>query len=217
MSSEAAAIVRHSSDPTREELLRQAEAGDRTALAGLIEALRPRLARLVALRLNPRLRRRFDPADIVQDAILDVARRRDAFLRDRPMPFDRWVVFLVRQKLDEIHRRHLGSARRDVRREEVQKPGPEDGSALDLAERLADSVTGPGDAAARAEARDRLEAALRTLDAVDREVLILRHFERLTHAEAAAELGLTEAAASKRHVRALERLATILRDLGLSR
>ena len=48
------------------------------------------------------------------------------------------------------------------------------------------------------------------MDPVDREVLVLRHFEELTNAEVARELGLQESAASKRYIRALRKLKEIL-------
>ena len=56
----------------------------------------------------------------------------------------------------------------------------------------------------------RLQEALNPMDPVDREVLALRHFEHLTNAEAAAVLGIKEAAAGKRYLRALERLRETL-------
>ena len=51
------------------------------------------------------------------------------------------------------------------------------------------------------------------MEPLDREVLALRHFEQLTHSEAAHELGISEAAASKRYVRALERLQPMMNDM----
>ena len=48
---------------------------------------------------------------------------------------------------------------------------------------------------------------------VDREILVLRHFEELSNQEAAAELGISEAAATKRHARALTRLGDVLTTL----
>ena len=56
----------------------------------------------------------------------------------------------------------------------------------------------------------RLREALDGMDATDREVLTLRHFEQLSTAETAQELGISEDAAKKRHVRALKRLKAIL-------
>ena len=50
----------------------------------------------------------------------------------------------------------------------------------------------------------RLQEALNALDPIDREILSLRHFEELTLAETALALGIEEAAAAKRYIRALK-------------
>ena len=64
--------------------------------------------------------------------------------------------------------------------------------------------------AIRAEHKIQLEDALNTMDPVDCEVLVLRHFEQLSNTEAATELGIEESAASKRYIRALKKLKGIL-------
>ena len=86
---------------------------------------------------------------------------------------------------------------------------PEATSAA-LAAQLLGRLTRPSEAAVRAEAKIRLQEALNAMDPLDREVLALRHFEHLTNAEAAQVLGIKEAAAGKRYLRALERLREIL-------
>ena len=48
------------------------------------------------------------------------------------------------------------------------------------------------------------------MDPIDREILVLRHYEQMTNGDAAAVLGLEKSAASKRYTRALERLKEIL-------
>ena len=55
--------------------------------------------------------------------------------------------------------------------------------------------------------------ALNGLESTDREILALRHFEQLSNVEVARELELTEAAASKRYMRALLKLRGILEGL----
>jgi RNA polymerase sigma-70 factor (ECF subfamily) len=55
-----------------------------------------------------------------------------------------------------------------------------------------------------------VQQALDSMAALDREVLALRHFEQLSNAETAQVLGVSEAAASVRFIRALERLKAIL-------
>ena len=52
------------------------------------------------------------------------------------------------------------------------------------------------------------------MDALDREVLALRHFEQLSPAETARVLGIKEKAAGMRYVRALRRLRDILNSIG---
>jgi RNA polymerase sigma-70 factor (ECF subfamily) len=83
---------------------------------------------------------------------------------------------------------------------------------------LLDSQTSPSNAAVREESRTRLQDALETMNPIDREVLLLRHFEHLSPRETAEVLGLHEKAAGMRYVRALQRLREILDSLpgGLS-
>ena len=50
------------------------------------------------------------------------------------------------------------------------------------------------------------------MDHLDREVLALRHFEQLSNNEVAEVLGIGKSAASKRHLRALERLKEALKE-----
>jgi RNA polymerase sigma-70 factor (ECF subfamily) len=55
-----------------------------------------------------------------------------------------------------------------------------------------------------------VQEALNSLDPLDREVLTLRHFEMLSTDDTAQVLGISKKAASKRFLRALERLQDIL-------
>jgi RNA polymerase sigma-70 factor (ECF subfamily) len=118
---------------------------------------------------------------------------------------------VVRNKLLEVHRFHLGTHMRDAGRDvPLDAPaGPDDTSAA-LCAHLTAGLTRPSVAAARGEVRDRLAAALGEMEPTDREVLALRHFEQLTSGEAAQVLGIQERAAAKRYLRAIERLRRIL-------
>jgi RNA polymerase sigma-70 factor (ECF subfamily) len=51
---------------------------------------------------------------------------------------------------------------------------------------------------------------LADLDEDDREIILMRHFEQLSNQEVAAALGLTEPAASMRHLRALRKMRELL-------
>jgi RNA polymerase sigma-70 factor (ECF subfamily) len=83
-------------------------------------------------------------------------------------------------------------------------------SSASLANQLLGRLTSPSRAAIRAETQLRVEESLNGMDPMDREVLTLRHFEVLNNGETARVLGITRKAASKRYVRALERLQEIL-------
>jgi RNA polymerase sigma-70 factor (ECF subfamily) len=75
------------------------------------------------------------------------------------------------------------------------------------------SQTSPSQAATREEAHGLLLRALGELDEMDREIVVLRNFEELSNEDAAIELGIEPAAASKRFARALLRLRPALRAL----
>ncbi|MDG3002392.1 sigma-70 family RNA polymerase sigma factor [Paludisphaera mucosa] len=195
-------------------LVARAAAGDRAAVVELLDRHRPRLRRMVALRLDPRLRGLVDPSDVVRQGCQDATRRLGEFARDPSVPFYIWLRSLVGRRVQEQHRRHLDTPGRDVGREvsiyRGAMPGVGTGA---LAARLLGQSTGPAGEAMRAERKLRLQDALNRMDPLDREILVLRHYEQMANDEAAAALGLTVAAASRRYTTALERLEEILEAL----
>ncbi len=54
--------------------------------------------------------------------------------------------------------------------------------------------------------RLRVQDALNRMEEIDREVLVLRHFEDLSNSETARVLDLSKSAASNRYIRALRRM-----------
>jgi len=197
-----------------DRLLQRVAQGDRESWGALLEQHRDRLKRMVALRLDPRLAARIDPSDVIQEAYLEASTRLAGYL-DRPdMPFFLWLRFLAGQKLVTLHRQHLGVQARDAGREVSldHGRGPET-SSVALVNLLLGEGPRPSEVAIRAELKLLLEEALNGMDAIDREVLALRHFEQLSRAETAQVLGIQEAAVSKRYVRALKRLKDILSEL----
>jgi RNA polymerase sigma-70 factor, ECF subfamily len=195
-------------------LVARAAAGVQNAVAGLLERYRGRLSRMVALRLDPRLQGRVDASDVIQDGYLDALRRIDEFVQDPSVPFYIWLRFLVGQRVQEQHRRHLGTPGRDIGREVSIYRGAMPGASTGaLAARLLGKLTSPSQAAMRAERKIRLQEALNHMDPLDREILVLRHYEQMTNGNAAAALGVDKSAASKRYTRALQRLKEILAAL----
>jgi RNA polymerase sigma-70 factor, ECF subfamily len=169
---------------------------------------------MISLRLDPRLQGRIDPSDVLQEAFLAASLQLQDYARSRSMPIFLWLRLVAGQKLVALHRHHLGKKIRDAGREVALFQGalPE-ASSTALAARLLGREAAPSEAAMRAELALRLEAALNSMDTLDREVLVLRHFEQLSNAEAAQVLDIQPAAASKRYIRALRRLKEILQKL----
>jgi len=202
-----------SAPPDTEELLRRAGRGDPTAAGDLLRRHRPRLRRIVRLRMDRRLAARVDPSDVVQEALADAARRLPDYLRDRPLPYFVWLRRLAWDRLAALHRTHVRTARRTVTREEPPAlPGE---SVLELADHLLDRSGGPSTALRRAERREWVRRALDRLPERDREVLVLRQLEELSVAEVAAVLGVGEKAVYARQLKAPERLRAALEpDLG---
>ena len=207
------ALSMSDSSETR-RVLQRAVAGDQAGWGDLLARHRDRLKRMVALRLDRRLQGRIDPSDVIQESYLEAATRLAEYLQNPSMPFFLWLRFLTGQKLLELHRHHLGTQMRDAERDISLYRGtlPATSSAA-LAAQLLGHATRPSEAAMRAEMKIRLQEALNGMDALDREVLALRHFEQLSNAETAKVLGLQESAASKRYVRALKRLKEILMNM----
>jgi RNA polymerase sigma-70 factor (ECF subfamily) len=169
---------------------------------------------MVKLRLDRRLRGRVDASDVLQEAFMEAAERIEQYLREPTMPPFLWLRFITGQRLLRIHRQHLGVQGRDAAREvSLYRGALPSASSAALAAQLVGKRSTPSKAAARAETKVRLQEALNRLEELDREVLALRHFEQLSNAEIALVLGIQESAASKRYIRALERLKDQLRKL----
>jgi RNA polymerase sigma-70 factor (ECF subfamily) len=199
-------------DSETTELIRRADLGDVSARQRLLSRFRPRLRTMIALRFDPRLATRFDPSDVVQEALAEAGEKLDGYLRARPLPFYPWLRRLAGERLLRLQRQHLWCQKRGVGREEVQGFPLPDESARMLADRLVASGTTPSRHLIREESRTQVREALRRLAPNDREVLVMRYLEQLAFAEIAAALGVTEGAVKVRHFRALDRVRRILGD-----
>jgi RNA polymerase sigma-70 factor (ECF subfamily) len=189
-----------------QRLLRKACDGDQRALSRLLERHRPYLRQMVELRLDPRIRARVDPSDVVQEAQLEAVRRLQDDPQPPPLPFRLWLRQLASDRLLMLRRYHVGAARRSVQRE-VALP---ERSSLQLFEQLVASGPTPSHHLNQREQSRRVRDAVARLPEKDREVLLMRTFEGLSFAEVAYVLRLDAAAVRKRYGRALLRLHKFL-------
>lgn len=213
-------------DPSVARALDDAAASERPVdvVAPVLDAYRARVERMLRVRMDPRVVGRVGVSDVMQDALVEVARRLPTYLDERRepsggvMPFFLWFRFLAGQSLQQAHRKHLGTQARDAGRDVAIQPAggmPEATSRL-LASALVASGVSPASAAAADEQRELLASALEELGPADREILFLRHFEQLSNTEIAAVLDLSPSAASLRHLRALGRLQRALSRVGVT-
>src|SRR5260370_18965415 len=93
-----------------ERLLRQGQGGDGQAFEDLFARHRAYLRQVVAVRLDPRIRPRLDPSDVVQEAQLDAFRRFGDFLERRPMSFRLWLRKTTCERLIMFRRYHRNAA-----------------------------------------------------------------------------------------------------------
>jgi RNA polymerase sigma-70 factor (ECF subfamily) len=200
----------HPSEPNTDQLLVDVSRGDDSARERLFDRHRHRLRGMVAVRMDPRLKARVDPSDLVQESLAEAHRRLDDYLRKRPMPFYPWLRQIAVDRLIDQHRRHIRSGKRTVDREHADGMYLSDGSIAEFAKRLSHSASAPSARLRREENQERLRTALACLADRDREVLVLRYLEQLAPRDVAAILGISERAESMRHMRALERLRRLL-------
>ena len=201
-------------------LLARAAGGDARAWGMLLTAHDERLRRVIAFRLDSRLKGRVDAGDVVQEVYVEAVACRASYF-DGPVtdgvPLFIWLRAVAANKLLEVHRRHLGTKLRDAARERGLYAGGGgaggDATVDAVVARLTGGVTGPRTLAERREATGRVRAALDGMEPTDREVLALRHYEQLTSAETARVLGIQERAAAKRSLRALKRLNEMLAEM----
>lgn len=201
-----------SSDSSADVLVGRLRNGEEQVLAELFSYYRHRLRRMVDFRLDGRLRGRVDPSDVLQEAYLAAAQRVEHFAKKPALPFFVWLREVTVQRLIDVHRRHLEAQKRDAG-QEVSLRSLSHNTSISLAQQLVAHLNSPSEVMLRIERMEQLRDALESMEAIDREVLALRHFEELTNDETAEILNLKKAAASNRYVRALERLKQILQGV----
>jgi RNA polymerase sigma-70 factor (ECF subfamily) len=204
---------RENSDETQ-QLLSLAAKGDQRAWASLVNRYRQRLQTMLMLRVDPRLERRFDAADVLQEVYLEAFKHLPDYLHSSRLPFYLWLRGVASNKLASLYRHHVGVKARASGREVPLFQGSTPlASSFVLASQLIGREPRPSEKVRKAEQMSYLQQALNQMDPLDREVLALRHFEDLTNGETALVLGLTPSGASRRYASAALKLKDMLTRL----
>lgn len=195
----------------RPDALQRLRNGDEEAFGELFDKYRARLFQIVSVRLDRRLAGRVDADDILQETYLDAAKRVDNFLNHPSGSFFVWLRLVATQTMTNIYRRHLEVQMRDVRRDVSMHSGKgTESSTKPILMQLLGRLTSPSGAAIRDETVEQVMQSLQDLKEMDREIIMLRHFEQLENKEIAEVLGIQEKAASIRYVRAIKRLKDLV-------
>lgn len=190
-----------------------ARRGDRAALAKLLAAYHPALRGRAESLMDPALKTKLSPDDLVQEVYLDVARRIDRFEDRGPDSFLNWLHAILKQKLAEA-RRAAHRKMRDIDREVPVGLGTGSSSYWNLLDNLYSDSTTPSRTARRDEALSALFICIADLSDAQREVIQLRHLEGLSVEEVAVRLGKSKAAVAALCKRALEALRKSMDELG---
>lgn len=183
-------------------------AGGESALGLLFEQYRADLERMIAFRLDERVRGRVDPEDILQEAYLEASRRLTDYTSHPAVSFYVWLRQIAYQTTISVQRRHFGK-KRDPRAEVAPQVNG-DATSLSILAMFSGHFTTPSRAMMKEERFAQLRTILAEMDDVDREVLALRHFEYLSNNQVAETLGISVTAASNRYVRAMTRLSQLV-------
>jgi len=144
---------------------------------------------------------------------MEAFKRIPNYLKQEGMPFYLWLHWIAREKVIALHRHHLGAGKRTVQREVPLMPVD---NSVELVSNIIGRIPSPSQELAKAELAEQVRLALGRLDAEERELVLWRNFEQLSARDMALLLNITEAAANKRYIRAVERLRKHLQDLGVA-
>jgi RNA polymerase sigma-70 factor (ECF subfamily) len=169
-----------------------------------LEKAREYLRLLARLQLDPRLRGKLDPSDVVQQTLLEAYEKREQFRGSTEGEWLAWLRQALAHNLADALRA-FGQAKRDVARERSLEAAVE-ASSRRLAAWLAAEQSSPSQQAERHEQAMRLAAALAELPDDNREALVLHYCEDWPLADIATHLGRTPAAVAGLLKRGLKQL-----------
>src|SRR5262245_7555721 len=96
-----------------DDLLRQARQGDQSALGLLLDRYRNYLTLLAQLQIGRRLQRKFDPADVVQEAFLRAHTKFSQFQGLGEAELVAWMRQILASRLAKLIRHYWGTRGRD--------------------------------------------------------------------------------------------------------
>lgn len=175
------------------QLFEQARRGAPDDVNAFYERCARKLLPLIRLRLGRTLRREMESRDILQTVLCKAFQRMRQV--DDPAAVMSWLARIaeneIRDQADFHQRQRRDAARRSPLEDAADVPAP-------VREALSQAILD--------EQAERLEAALESMSAAQRELIVLRKFEELTFPEIAKRLGKSEDACRMAFSRAMAAL-----------
>jgi RNA polymerase sigma-70 factor (ECF subfamily) len=163
------------------------------------------------LRLNPRLRSRFDDSDVVGETLVKACREGNQFRGVTEAEFMKWLSEILHNTFRDMVRREL-AGKRDPGLEAPLQAIQE--SSVRIESYLAAADSSPDERAERKELLLRIADAVDRLPADQRDVVIQRDFLDSPVAEIAAQTGRTEKSVAGLLLRGRRKLRELLADFG---
>jgi RNA polymerase sigma-70 factor (ECF subfamily) len=194
------------------ELIADARDGTDESLGRLLLLYTNYLKFLATTHIDPRIRARVSPSDIVQETFCEAHRDFGQFRGQSEPEFLAWLRRILVNNLAQQVERHLLTQKRDVRREvKLDEMGASmERSTMRLGAILVDRGDSPSGDAARSERAVILVDALAQLPADYRDVLVLRHVQSLPFDEIGRRMERSSGAARMLWLRAIEQLRPLL-------
>jgi RNA polymerase sigma-70 factor (ECF subfamily) len=200
------------------ELVQKAREGSsdgRESLGKLLDVYRNYLTILATTQLNPRLRRRMSPSDLVQETMLGAHRDFQQFRGGSERELLAWLRQILINCLHRAIEVHLNAKKRDLRCEVSieQVTADLDHSVARFEKALADGGTSPSGQASHRERCVELADQLAKLKPHYRDVIVLRTLQGLSFDEVAERMGRKSSTVRMLWLRAIDKFKEIYGDI----
>lgn len=194
-----------------QQFLHAWHSGNRDGLDTLIERHLPWIHDQVRRRMGPTLRKKAETCDYVQDAMIQFIHYGPRFILSNDAAFRALMLKIVENSLRDKHDWYTTN-RRNVA---LERPLPPD--TVLLLDPPRSKARTPSMSAERHEREAWIRLGMEFLDPEDREIIVLRQWEKRSLAEIGEEFGISQNAAWMRHNRAVKRLGKLIWDLHCGR
>jgi RNA polymerase sigma-70 factor (ECF subfamily) len=191
------------------DVIQRAQEGDAQCLGELLALYRGYLTGIAVARLDPRLRARCNPSDIVQETMLEAFRDFPQFRGGLEREFLAWIRQILANNLSRAVQTHLLANKRDVRRE-LNIGQVSNGSRTEKQENwIAGKDISPSSILQQREQWGNVLDKVEKLPPHYRDVLVWRHVDELPFEEIAKRIGKSSGAVRMIWLRALESLREV--------